>query len=82
MMLKIDSSLTVRFPDLQALVYEVCGVHIQKRSPELEMFKNEVMRHVREKYDIESLKDIPTFRFYRDFFWRIGGGPYQESPCS
>ena len=59
-MLKIDSFLTERFPVLQALVYEVCGLHILKRSAELETFKNEVIRHVREKYNLESLKDLPT----------------------
>lgn len=82
MMLKIDSSLAARFPGLQALVYTVCGLHILKRSPELEMFMNEVMRHVREKYDLESLKDLPTFRFYRDFFWRIGVDPTKNRPAA
>ncbi len=41
-MLKIDTSLTEHFPELKALVYEVTRVHIQKRSPELESFKNGV----------------------------------------
>jgi DNA/RNA-binding domain of Phe-tRNA-synthetase-like protein len=82
MMLKIDSSLAVLFPDLKALVYEVRGVHIEKRIPEFEAFKNEVIRHVRERYNLESLKDLPTFRFYRDFFWRIGVDPTKNCPAA
>jgi len=82
MILEIDSSLEVRFPDLKALVYKVWGVHVQKRSPELEIFKNEVMRQVREKYDLETLKDLSTFRLYRDFFWRIGVDPTKNRPAA
>jgi DNA/RNA-binding domain of Phe-tRNA-synthetase-like protein len=82
MMLKIDPSLTTRFPDLQAHVNEVYGMHIQKRSPELEIFKKEVIKHVNEKYDLESLKDLPVFRFYRDFFWKIGVDPTKTRPAA
>jgi len=64
------------------LVYEVRGVHVQKRSSELEMFKNEVTRNVREKYDLESLKDRVTFRLYRDFFWKIKVDPTKNRPAA
>ena len=80
MILRIDPFLTVRFPDLQALVYKVRGVHVQKRSSELEMFKNEVIRNVRERYDLESLKNRMTFRLYRDFFWKIKVDPTKNRP--
>jgi len=82
LILKIDSALTVRFPGLQALVYEVHGVHIQKRRSELEASKYEVIKNVRERYNLESLKDMPTFRFYRDFFWRIGVDPTKNRPAA
>ncbi|MDQ1281444.1 MAG: hypothetical protein QG670_2709 [Thermoproteota archaeon] len=82
MILKIDPSLNARFPGLQALIYKLSDVHIQKRSPDLETFKNEVRKNVKEKYDLESLKDLPTFRFYRDFFWRIGVDPTKNRPAT
>ena len=81
-MLKIDSSLTIRFPDLQAVGYEVQQVHIQKRSSELEIFKNEVIGHVIDKYTLESLRNLPVFRFYRDFFWKIGVDPTKTRPAA
>ena len=82
MNLKIDSKLKTRFPDLNVLTFHIEGVHVQKRDSELENFKAEVMRQVREEYDLESVKDQPTFRAYRDFFWSIKIDPTKIRPAA
>ena len=82
MTLKIDSELSARFPDLTALMLQVNGVKIQKRNAELEKFKLEIMKQVRGEYDLNAVKDHPTFRAYRDFFWRIGIDPTKISPAA
>ena len=82
MMLTIDSKLKTRFPDLDVLTFHVEGVHVQKRSNELENFKEEVVKQVREDYDLESVKDHPTFRAYRDFFWSIKIDPTKIRPAA
>lgn len=82
MILTIDPVLSERFSGLQAPVFELRGVHVQKRSPELEAFKSEVTCRVRQQYDLESLKDRPVFRFYRDFFWKIGVDPTKTRPAA
>jgi DNA/RNA-binding domain of Phe-tRNA-synthetase-like protein len=80
--LKIDSELKARFPDLTASIFHIKDVKIQKRDAELENFKVEIMRQVREEYEIDSVKDQPIFRAYRDFFWRVGIDPTKNRPAA
>ena len=82
MSLKIDSKLKTRFPDLTVLTLHIKGVHVQKRSIELENFKVEVMRQVRNDYNLDSVKDQPTFRAYRGFFWSIKIDPTKIRPAA
>jgi DNA/RNA-binding domain of Phe-tRNA-synthetase-like protein len=82
MNLKVDSELKACFPDLTAKILQIKEVKVQKRNAELEEFKNEVMRQVREEYALESLKDQPTFRAYRDFFWKVGIDPTKNRPAA
>jgi DNA/RNA-binding domain of Phe-tRNA-synthetase-like protein len=82
MSLKIDSELGTRFPDLTVITFQVNGVKIQKKDTELEKFKLEVMQQVRNEYDLDAVKDHPTFRAYRDFFWRIGIDPTKIRPAA
>ena len=82
MSLKIDFKLKTRFPDLNVLTHHIKGVHVQKRDNELENFKVEVMRQVRDDYSLDSVKDHPTFRAYRDFFWSIKIDPTKIRPAA
>ena len=82
MSLKIDSKLKTRFPDLTVLTLRIKGVQIQKSGAELEKFKVEVMRQVRNDYNLDSVKDHPTFRAYRDFFWSIKIDPTKIRPAA
>lgn len=79
---KIDIQLKTRFPELKVLACEIKGVKVEKRNVELEKFEDEIMKHVRERYDLESLKDGLTFRACRDFFWRIGIDPTKIRPAA
>jgi DNA/RNA-binding domain of Phe-tRNA-synthetase-like protein len=79
--LKIDIQLKTRFPDLKVLTCEIKGVKAEKHNVELEKFEDEIMKHVREQYNLESLKDGSTFRAYRDFFWKIGIDPTKIRPA-
>jgi len=82
MSLTIDSEIKTHFPDLTASVLQIRDVKIQKRNSELEKFKVEVMKQIREEYDLESLKDQHTFRAYRDFFWKVGIDPTKNRPAA
>ncbi|MEM0269054.1 MAG: phenylalanine--tRNA ligase beta subunit-related protein [Candidatus Korarchaeum sp.] len=52
------------------------GVRISRSSDVLERAAEEVRR----LYDLESLKDHPVARAYRDFYWRIGIDPTKVRP--
>ena len=82
MSLKIDSKLKTRFPNLTAYILHIKNVKVQKRDAELEKFKADVMRQVREEYNLDTLKDQPIFRAYRDFFWRVGIDPTKNRPAA
>ena len=82
MRLKIDSELKTAFLDLTVLAFHINGVKIQKRGAELEKFKVTVTQQVRNEYDLDTVKDHPTFRAYRDFFWSIKIDPTKIRPAA
>ncbi|MDJ0274308.1 MAG: phenylalanine--tRNA ligase beta subunit-related protein [Nitrososphaerota archaeon] len=45
-------------------------------------FREEVYAEVRRRYTLDSVKDDPVFRAYRDFYWRIGIDPTKTRPSS
>jgi len=65
------------------IVYAVSdGVSISKGGSEIGHQISEIMSQIREKYSLESLKENPIIRAYRDFFWRIGIDPTKTRPSS
>jgi len=80
--LTIDAKLKNRFPKLNALTLRIDGVQVKKKDPELESFKEQVMEQVRSQYTLEEVKDHPTFRAYRTFFWNIGIDPTKIRPAA
>jgi DNA/RNA-binding domain of Phe-tRNA-synthetase-like protein len=81
-MLDVDSELKARFPGLTALLLHVNGLTVQKTDAQLEKFKVEVSNSIRADYTLETVKDDPVFRAYRDFYWKIGIDPTKTRPAS
>jgi len=69
--LKLSPGLRQRFPDLNAEIIRFSGVHVARESPQLEDYKGEVAHRIRNRWNLDQLKDDPMFRVYRDFFWRL-----------
>ncbi len=82
MVLKISKGLVERFPGLQVLVVHVNGARVEKEKVELQQFKEEVVEEMKQTYDLATVKDVPIFRAYRDFFWRIGIDPTKNRPAA
>jgi len=80
--LSIESSLRERFPDLKVLVGRVENVTVKESTAELEDFKKDIVQQARGDYSLESIKDNPVFRAYRDFFWRIKVDPTKIRPAA
>lgn len=80
--LSFEPRLKERFPDLRVVVGRISGVRVERSGTTLEEFEGEVIAEVKREYNIEALKDIPVFRAYRDFFWRIGVDPTKVRPAA
>ncbi len=82
MKVKIVNDLLQSFPGLMVLVVEIKGVRVSEVNPFIEEFKEKVFVNVRSRFTLESLKNEPVFRAYRDFFWRIGVDPTKTRPAA
>lgn len=78
----VDPELSARFPGIEVLGVLLRGLRVRERSEEVEEAKKALYEYVRKKYSLETLKDVPAFRAYRDFFWRIGIDPTKMRPSS
>lgn len=82
MILEFNGEIKNQFPNLRVLTVRFMGVRVERKKEELEQFKREVISDVRDRYELEELKDVDIFREYRDFFWRIGIDPTKIRPAS
>ena len=84
--MEIAPEVRKRFPTLRVAVVEVSGVSVRStrrgRPEGLEGLVREGVEEVRRKYELSTLKDIPLFRAYRDFFWRLGIDPTKDRPSA
>ena len=82
MILKINKQLRNSFPNINIVLIQINGVKIKKTDEKLEKIKFEVMKNVRDEHEINSLKDNPTVKAYRKFFWKIGIDPTKIRPAA
>ena len=80
--MEIDSRVKETFPDLNILTFIIHNITVKRESSNLEEFKKEFISRIRSLYNLETLKDIPELRLYRDFFWKIGIDPTKVRPAS
>lgn len=80
--IEIEKNLLDVFSGIDVLGILLKGLKIRDGSSELEEAKKRIYEYVRKKYSLETLRDVPTFRAYRDFFWRIGIDPTKMRPSS
>lgn len=82
MWIKVDPDLHMDFPHLRALRCSINDVEVKKESKELLNFKEQIVAKVQKDYNLDALRDLPIFRVYRDFFWRVGIDPTKIRPAS
>jgi len=80
--IRLSQGLQERFPGLAAQIVRFTGVKVARESPELEQYKKEVDERIRGSWDVEELREHPTFRAYRDFFWKMGVDPTKTRPAA
>jgi len=82
MHLIISPDIKSRLPSLRVLTLRIADVKVRKQDSELEKFKNELINNIKKEYSLNSLKDVASFRAYRDFFWKIGIDPTKNRPAA
>ncbi len=79
--MKIDPDAVRKFPELAVTELEISDVFVMQ-NPGIEKLKKETADEIKKKYNLDSLRDFPALRAYRDFFWRIGIDPTKERPSA
>jgi DNA/RNA-binding domain of Phe-tRNA-synthetase-like protein len=74
--------VTSKFPDLAICIGLIKDVHNEKENNLLRKLKSDVYEEVRAKYNIETLKDNPIVRAYRDFYLKLDIDPTKTRPSS
>ncbi|MFQ6013166.1 MAG: B3/4 domain-containing protein [Thermoplasmata archaeon] len=82
MRLRFTEAVREAFPALTAQLLTLEGLGVVPRDAALEAFKDGALAGLRESLRIESLKDEPRLRAYRDFYWRMGVDPTKIRPAS
>lgn len=74
------AEVCTRFPKLAVGLGLIKGVNVEKENAQIKKLKETVYNEVRSKYNVETLKDNPTIRAYRDFYWKLDIDPTKTRP--
>ena len=69
-----------KFPELAICTGVIREVKVQYTTPETEKLRNEIFEEARRNFVLETLKDNPIVRAYRDFFWSLDIDPTKTRP--
>ncbi len=79
--MKISPELEEKYGIAVEVLY-LNDLKVEPASHEFKTFRESAFNEIRERYTLESLKDDPIIRAYRDFYWRIGVDPTKLRPAS
>lgn len=75
-----DPALEEKFPELSICIGTIDNVKVERENEQSQALKKAVYEEVKAKYDIATLKDNPTVRAYRDFYWKLDIDPTKTRP--
>ena len=80
--MQFTADVSALFPGLHIAEGLVRSVRMRPDSSGIAALRESVTREVRLRYTLETVRDDPLFRAYRDFFWKIGVDPTKTRPAS
>lgn len=80
MLIRWCPEVSERFPELSICVGLINGVVVEKADDRIQRLKGTVYEEVKAKYKIETLKDEPIIRAYRDIYWKLNIDPTKVRP--
>jgi DNA/RNA-binding domain of Phe-tRNA-synthetase-like protein len=79
----VEEKLALEFPGLRVIELPLEGLAVRASDSALDAWKSKVCAEVRaEGRPLESLKDDPQAKAYRDFYWRVGVDPTKTRPAA
>jgi DNA/RNA-binding domain of Phe-tRNA-synthetase-like protein len=69
-----------KFPDLSICIGTINNVNVEKDNEQIRKLKKTIYEEVRASHKIETLKDNPRVRAYRDFYWKLNIDPTKTRP--
>ena len=80
--LRIAEDLEATFPGLRVLELDLLNLTVKKVDARLEEFKKVKQEEIRVKiHSLDEVKNLPIFRAYRDFYWKVGIDPTKTRPA-
>lgn len=80
--MKIEEDLTSSFRGLRVEELEIRGLVVRRSDQRLEQFKKSAQERIRQKIrSLDDVKNVPIFRAYRDFYWKVGIDPTKTRPA-
>ena len=75
-----SQEVSYRFPELAVCIGTITDIHNEKENERIKQLREAVYQEVKTKHNIETLKDNPTVRAFRDFYWKLGIDPTKTRP--
>ena len=69
-----------KFPDLAVCIGTITNIRNEKENEQIKSLRKTVYQEVMTKHNIETLKDNPTVRAFRDFYWKLDIDPTKTRP--
>lgn len=80
--MRIERDLELDFPGLRVLELELDNLTVKTKEDALDEFKTQKQSQIRTVLrSLEIVKDLPIFRAYRDFYWKVGIDPTKTRPA-
>lgn len=75
-----NPQVTKNFPELAICIGVINKVRVEIENQKIRKLKKTVLKEVKAKHNIVTLKDNPTVRAYRDFYWKLDIDPTKARP--
>ncbi len=76
-----SQKVSTRLSDLAVCIGIVEDVHVERSNAKILEIRRKLEAVVVDEHRIETLKDNPTIRAYRDFYWKLGVDPTKTRPA-
>ncbi|MEM4701246.1 MAG: phenylalanine--tRNA ligase beta subunit-related protein [Candidatus Bathyarchaeia archaeon] len=69
-----------KFPQLAISIGTINNVRVERENQKIKELKKALYAEARAQHSVEGLKENPTVRAYRDFYWQLGIDPTKTRP--